>query len=227
MITQESELVFSRGETSGCVSVVVPLYNYSDYIEETLGSVVGQDFDDLSIIVINDCSIDDSLAVARRWMEKASLGSKSAFLLNHRTNAGLSITRNTGTAFAKSEFCFFLDADNLLYPSCIRKHFQALSTNPDATAAYSMLEVFDGESGLMGSNVFDRERLKFGNYIDAMAMVRRDYLLSGEGYRPIKHGWEDYDLWLRMCEENRRVLHIPEILARYRVHRSSMLRSSG
>lgn len=225
MITRDSDVVIARGDMTRAVSVIVPLYNYREYIQETLDSVLAQTTDDLCLIVVNDASKDDSLAVARAWIARAELGSKAAILLDHHSNAGLSVTRNTGIAFAQSPYCFFLDSDNLLYPRCIEKHVWALSRATNAVAAYSNIEVFDGESGLMGTNVFSRNRLKFGNYIDAMAMIQRDYLLSVGGYKPIKHGWEDYDLWLRMCEDNRCAIHLPELLSRYRVHRSSMLRT--
>lgn len=225
MITQDADIVFGQGEKARSVSVVVPLYNYQDFIEQTLDTVAAQTIDDVCLIVVNDASKDNSLAVAKAWLERTALGSKSAFLLNHKANAGLSVTRNSGIAFTESEFCFFLDSDNLLYPTCLEKHARALSSRPDASAAYSSIEVFDAESGLMGTNVFSRDRLKYGNYIDAMAMVRRDFLIEVDGYRQIKHGWEDYDLWLRICEHDSLALHIPEVLSRYRVHGTSMLRT--
>jgi len=225
MITGEVEVVFSSGPLNMRTAVIVPLFNYARYIEETLDSVAAQTDDDICLIVINDRSTDDSLEVAMKWMESASLGRKSARLLSHVVNRGLSITRNSGIAFSRSDYCFFLDSDNILYPRCVEKHVSALATNVHADAAYSLIEVFDARAGISGSNVFNRDRLKHGNYIDAMAMVRRDFLLRMDGYYPIKHGWEDFDLWLRMCEEQGLAIQIPEILSRYRVHESSMLRT--
>lgn len=225
MMKGDPDVVWSSGPIERRTAVIVPLYNYQGFIGQTLDSVAAQTDDDLCVIVINDRSTDNSLEVAKQWFEAGALGPKSGFLLDHRANRGLSLTRNTGIDFARSRFCFFLDSDNVLYPRCVEKHADALERNAHADAAYSLIEIFDADTGISGANAFSRDRLKLGNYIDAMAMVRRDYLLKVEGYYPMKHGWEDYDLWLRMCEDDRIAIQIPEMLSRYRVHGSSMLRT--
>jgi glycosyltransferase involved in cell wall biosynthesis len=146
-------------------------------------------------------------------------------LVRNRANAKLSITRNTGIAYAQADYCFMLDADNILYPRCIEKLRLALAARADADAAYSLLEVFEGARDVIGAGVFTREGLIHGNFIDAMAMFRRKMLIELDGYEHMPHGWEDYDLWLRLIETGRIALHVPEILARYRQHGSSMLRT--
>ena len=74
--------------------------------------------------------------------------------------------------------------------------------------------------------MFDRAALRHGNFIDAMAMVRRSVLLELGGFAHIEHGWEDYDFWLRLCESGQVAIHLPEILSRYREHAASMLRTN-
>lgn len=225
MLTQETDLVFERGASDNRVSVIIPLYNYAHHVVETLDSVLAQSTDDISLIVVDDCSTDTSVQVASQWMQQQQNSAKSMMLVRNRANARLSITRNTGISLSRSEYCFMLDADNILYPRCIEKHVDALSARPDADAAYSLLEVFEGQSDMIGAGVFTRAGLKHGNFIDAMAMFRRSMLLSMQGYENIRYGWEDYDLWLRMLENDQFAIHIPEILARYRQHGSSMLRT--
>jgi glycosyltransferase involved in cell wall biosynthesis len=225
MITRDARILFSHGNADRKASVIVPLYNYANYIVETLESVRVQTFRDLAIIVIDDCSKDDSAAAVTAWMEKHKDCGLTLVLLQNTRNARLAITRNTGIAHAQSEYCFFLDADNTIYPRCLEKHVAALDSRPDAAAAYSLIEVFDGRSALMGASVFSRAAFKHGNYLDAMAMVRRSVLLEFDGFHHIDYGWEDYDLWLRLCEAKHFALHIPEILSRYREHAASMLRT--
>jgi glycosyltransferase involved in cell wall biosynthesis len=223
MIVQEADVVFASGAGDRRVSVVIPSYNYQNYIIETLETIVSQSYRDIAIVVVDDRSSDDSVNVIHRWMEGLDTD-LSLFLLSNRENGGLGLTRNTGVNYSQSEFCFFLDSDNHLYKHCIRKHVDALDAGPEHAAAYSLIEVFDAETGIMGSNVFSRDRLKYGNYIDAMSMVRRDVLVDMAGYRPA-NGWEDYDLWLRLCAREQKAIQIPEILSRYRVHAKSMLRT--
>lgn len=224
MIIQETDIVFAKDGDWPSVSVVIPLYNYDRYITEALDCVAGQTLNQVGLVVIDDCSKDTSLQVVESWMCSNADRFSSAMLTTNQTNAGLAITRNTGASLTTSPFLFYLDADNQIYPRCLASLYEALATS-SAAFAYSMLEVFDGESGLMGTEVFDRNRLKHGNYIDAMALVRRDSLLDQDGYNNIEHGWEDYDLWLRFCEDGEFGLHVPEILGRYRVHQQSMIRT--
>jgi GT2 family glycosyltransferase len=90
-----------------------------------------------------------------------------------------------------------------------------------------MLERFDahGSIGLVSWQPWDPPRLRTGNYIDAMALLRADVLRSHRGYTTDRrlHGWEDYDLWCRIAESGGRGVLVPEIVARYRVSRHSML----
>jgi glycosyltransferase involved in cell wall biosynthesis len=219
------ELVFAAGMAERRVAVIVPLHNYRAHIVEALDSVLAQSFGDVMLIVVDDASTDDSLSVAREWMERQAECHLSLRLVAHGANAGLSRARNTGIAVAASEFCFFLDADNALYPQCLAAHVEALDAHPAAAGAYGLIEVFGRARAIMGGNAFSRARLARGNTIDAMAMVRRSVLEAHEGFAVIPHGWEDYDLWLRMCEAGQHLVQIPEILARYRNHATSMLRS--
>lgn len=225
MNVQQFDVIFSSGRAERPVSVIVPLYNYAHFITEALNSVARQTYKDLAVIVVDDCSTDSSLVVAKKWMELASPSDHSLFLLSNVANAGLSIARNTGIFFSKSEYCFFLDADNMLYPACVERHVSALSARADAAGAFSLIETFGSEVGLIGANVFDRKSLTYGNYIDAMAMLRKQILEDLDGFYPIKHGWEDYDLWLRLLDKEQLMIQIPEILSRYRIHEMSMLRT--
>lgn len=226
MIAQETHTLFEHGTDWASVCVVVPLYNYEKFIEQTLESVVSQTLDAISLVVVDDCSKDSSPVVAERWIERNKARFKKAVLARNIKNAGLAITRNTGVSMAQSPYLFFLDADNLIYPRCLARHLEAIENSPDAQGAYSLLEVFDADNGIMGTEVFDRGRLKRGNHIDAMALIRREFLQKAGGYHDIKYGWEDFDLWLRMCESDDFLVQIPEILGRYRVHHQSMLRTT-
>lgn len=226
MITQSTELVFKHGPAARSVAVIVPLHNYSGLVREALDSVASQTFRDIVLVVVDDRSTDDSLEVARRWMEESVGNDLSLRLYQNRHNARLAITRNIGISTVREvRYVFFLDADNMIYPRCIEKHVAALESHPEALSAHSIIEKFGDERGVFGVNCHNREKLKRGNYIDAMAMFDRARLEALGGYRNIIHGWEDYDLWLRLCGTDDQVIHIPEILSRYRVHGNSMLRT--
>lgn len=225
MKIQSTKTIFESRKYEFDVSVVVPLYNYENYIVETLNSVKEQSFAPLELIIVDDASTDESCRVAKEWLERESKHFGSTKLLKNNSNAGLSITRNTGVFSSRADFVFPLDADNILYERCIETLHQALVLNPTAAFAYPILEKFGSESGLLGTEVFSQDRLAGGNYIDAMALIRREALIRYDGYADLTYGWEDYDLWLRMSEEGDYGIQVAQILARYRVHPSSMLRT--
>lgn len=221
MIIREALEVVRVGESWPKISVVIPLYNYAGMIEETLEAVKAQDLPDFGLVIVNDRSTDDSLDVAKRWTMANAGRFSTVRVLSNIENGGLSITRNTGISACESELLFFLDADNLIVPSCLRKLAEALDKS-DAAFAYSPLESFGSVQSVGGTRVFDPLALAQFPYIDAMALIRRSALLQYDGYFELRYGWEDYDFWLKLAENGEFGIQVPELLGRYRVHQSSM-----
>lgn len=221
MITREFDDIFSSGDGFPRVSVVIPLYNYAHMIRETLDCLKEQAFKDFALVIVNDRSTDNSLEVARQWCEENAGHFKRIRLISNRENGGLSVARNTGISATTSDYIFFLDADNLIYPRCLSRLVEALDGS-QAAFAFSMLEVFGGRKGVIGTRIFDIDLLAIENYIDAMAMIRRSALIEIDGYTVMKYGWEDYELWLRLAEHGMTGIQVPELLGRYRSHGTSM-----
>lgn len=213
------------GSRSAPITVCISLYNYQDYILETLESVYRQTLEVIDFVVVDDQSKDASATVAQRWLEQHQLRFNTVRLLRHVENSGLSAARNTAISLVETPFVFILDADNHLYPRCLTRCLEVLETT-DAAFAYPLIEQFGAVQGIMGNLVWSQERLAYQNYIDAMALVRRDAVLAVGGYTPMPYGWEDYDLWCKLAEQEQVGVLVPEILARYRVHQTSMLRGT-
>ena len=228
VVTGEFDAILETGQrVNKGVTVVVPLYNYQEVIRETLDSALAQSFRPLSLIVIDDCSADNSLDAAQAWFRAKAEGFAWAALLKHRRNCGLSTSRNTGFAAASTDLVFALDADNLLYPQAVELCAAGLA-HSDAAFAYPIQEMFGAKKGLIGTEVWSKERLKRGNYIDATALIRKARWQQVGGYfvahRP--PGWEDFDLWCKFAEQGWHGLRIPQILGRYRVKKFSMMRET-
>ena len=155
------QFIFSQvGEQLSQVTVCISLYSYQDYITETLESVQQQTQLDLDLIVVEDRSTDNSLAVARDWMTRHAKRFNSVHLVQHEQNQGLSAARNTAISISKTPNLFILDADNLLYPRCIERCLAALEADPQASLAYPIIEKFGEEPGLIGNVVWTRESLQ-------------------------------------------------------------------
>lgn len=207
------------------VVVAVPLYNYGPVIVECLQSVLEQDLGPLSLVVIDDASTDDGPARAKKFLDLHRSRFRRARLIRHLRNQGLAMTRTSGIAWSSEPCVFFLDADNRLRPPALSRLLAALRVSR-AEFAYSQLRLF-GETDSIGvADIWDPQRLRANNYIDAMSLVRREALLAAGGFvdSSVEVGWEDYDLWCRFAELGFRGIFVPELLCEYRVHGSSMLR---
>lgn len=225
------QIIFSRSIElpSSQVTVCISLYSYQDYIAETLDSVAEQTLSDLDLIVVEDRSTDNSLAIAHEWMIRHAKRFNRIHLVQHEQNHGLSAARNTAIRLSQTPTLFILDADNLLYPRCVERCLAALEADAKASVAYPIIEKFGEESGLIGNVVWERDRFKQRNCIDAMSLIRKQALLATDGYSILnavgKLGWEDYQLWCKFIDKGFYGVPVSEILARYRTHRTSMINS--
>jgi GT2 family glycosyltransferase/glycosyltransferase involved in cell wall biosynthesis/SAM-dependent methyltransferase len=210
------------------VTVVVPVHDYADVLTEALESVRMQTLPDLDLVVVDDASTDESREVAEEWLDANAERFNRVVLLANAENAGLARIRNTGFEAAETPFVLPLDADNALLPACCEKLVGALDESA-AVFAYPRLRHFGEESELFppdhvrGYLPYAPQRLIASNYIDALALVRKDAWLTVGGYREGLLGWEDYDLWCRFAELGLPGIQVPEDLALYRVHHASML----
>jgi len=116
-------------------SVVIPLYNKETFVAKTLESVLAQTFADYEIVIVDDCSTDNSRAVAERFAGNVRI-------ISHETNKGLSAARNTGIANANADYVAFLDADDVWKPFFLEKMHDLIGRFPQAgifAAAYEEL----------------------------------------------------------------------------------------
>jgi hypothetical protein len=208
------------------VSVLLTLYNYADYVGDALHSVGLSELDEIEVVVVDDASTDDSVNAVRVACEQ--LAWLPVTLVRRAKNGGLSAARNLAASHAKSDLLFMLDADNLVLPRGLGLLASALEENPDAAFAYGIIQTFgvNRPGDLISWPDWDPARLRYGNYIDAMAMIRRSALESVGGYSTdgvLSMGWEDFALWVALAHHGMSGLRVPDFVGRYRVNPHSML----
>ncbi len=231
---QPSSILFQWASgTPVKASVLVSLFNYEGRITEALESVAAQRIDDLELIVVDDASRDGGAAVVVAWMEAQLRQDSHPFarvlLLQHSQNAGLAAARNSGFAAAKAVWCFVLDADNALSPDAVVGCLELAERGSEHLAVVHPLLAVEAEPGrpdeqrsLVRPQSWQRERFRFENHVDAMALVRRSSWESVGGYTHIEGGWEDYDFWCKLVEAGFYGVQSPRVLATYRSHADSM-----
>ncbi len=222
----EAETLFAVDRLGqAAVTVIVPVFNYADYVPEALQSVFEQTLPMLDLVVVEDASPDDSGAMVLDWVRAHEHRFNRVRVLRHRANAGLGFARNSGFAAAESPFVLPLDADNRLHPTACATLLARIE-GTGAAFAYPAIRKFGEADGVVGQGAYSVLRLQPGNYIDAMALVRKSAWARAGGYDHVRHGWEDFDFWARIAERGGYGLDTPEILADYRVHNRSMLHTT-
>lgn len=217
-----SKIVFERDKLGTAeVSVVIPLYNYEAYIEETLDSVRAQTAAALDLIIVDGFSTDRSLAVARDWAKRNADRFNRIVVMQNAANYGLALCRNSGIDAAETPYVLLLDADNKLLPEASTE-LAGVLRRTNAAFAYSSIQHFGASTALIGNTPFEARRLAAGNYIDAMALVSKEAWAMIGGVDHVRHGWEDYDFWCRLAEVGLRGEWVERTLALYRVHPKSM-----
>jgi hypothetical protein len=216
---------FGDSEAVPRVSVVIPVFNHEELVGGAIESAALSDYRDLEVVVVDDGSTDGSLEAARAAIERSPW--LRGTLVSAAENRGLPAARNLAVSHSEGEFVFMLDADNAVYPHALGRLVSALDDHPGAAMAYGVLEVVEatGRRDLRNWLPWSPSRFRYGNYVDAMALIRRGALEEIGGYTtdPRVYGWEDFALWCEFAHRSWTAVHVPEILARYRRGLHSMI----
>lgn len=126
------------------VSIIIPLYNVEKYIHDSLKSAMKQSFENIEIILVNDCSTDKTLEVASQLVEQSPIKEKVR-IISQDINKGASAARNLGIEQAKGEYIFFMDADDEITKDCIKLHYEALVSS-DADFSIANMKIIGARS---------------------------------------------------------------------------------
>jgi glycosyltransferase involved in cell wall biosynthesis len=192
---------------------VIPCYNYGHLVGAAIDSALAQIPAPHEVLVVDDGSKDNTRAVVEAY------GAPVRYVpLGH---GGVSAARNAGAALVSGDFVVFLDADDLLEPGYFSACHAALSRSPANVAyAYTPVRYFGRQHGTSKASPFSLRTLRYGNYINVSAMLRRE-ALSEARFRNDLPGLEDFDFFLTLAEHGRSGVRVNKALVRYRKHESS------
>jgi glycosyltransferase involved in cell wall biosynthesis len=207
----------NRHSQAPTVSVVIPTYNRAGVIGKPIQSILNQTYQDFEIIVVDDCSTDDTERVL------ASYNDPRIRYLRHQTNSGAAVARNTGIDSSTGQYIAFLDSDDEWLPEKLAKQldlFQRCSSDVGFIyTGFAAVDEGDRVKRIISSNHRGSlsDRLLYSNFIGtpSTVMVKRKYLQQVRGFDPNMPSFiEDMDLWLRLSEQCQFEV-IPEVLTRY------------
>lgn len=214
-------------ENTPLVSVITPVFNGATWLGEAIDSALAQSFQSLEVIVVNDGSTDDSLAIAR---DRARTDGRIRVV--DQANAGLPSARNQALQMARGAYLALLDADDAWLPNHLLLAMQAFEHDPDLGLVHANVQRMDTGGALIDIPVrswckdmdaFEALALRHEHVACPTAVFSRLALDTVGCFDTIFTGLgcEDRDLWLRIAARFR-IRYLDQVTARYRLHSNSM-----
>lgn len=207
------------------VSVVIPMYNAQNFITECLNSCIEQTYSDIEIIVVDDGSTDNSVAIASVLPNKG----RAIKIFRNVTNQGTAFSRNIGVAESTGEYVAFLDADDFLTKDSIAIRAAFLDAIPEIgiVAGHSYV-LRDGNPHETDEDLANL-RLRHGKLVSSgTGMIRKRLIKKFGGFNSECVVNEDREFWARMLVTNQiKAVKILQPVSFYRVHENSKVRKAS
>lgn len=199
------------------VSIIMPVYNVERYVKEAIDSALGQTYQHLELIIMNDGSTDGTADICRSYTDPRVRFHENA------ANMGVLRTRNEALKLAKGDYVAWLDSDDISLPTRIEKQVTFLQTNPGHVMCGTLYQEIDGQGKPLSKNHFPSTNkdlqsflLLVNGFCNSSTMVHGD-LMRQLRFADEYEVAEDYDLWMRLARHGK-LANIPEFLTLYRVH---------
>lgn len=201
-------------------SILVAHYNNFEYFKDFYKSVLNQTYQNFEIIIVDDCSTDDSLQKIKLLTEN----NKAVKIYKNEINKGVGFTKRKCVELAKGEICGFIDPDDAVVSDALELSIQKYVEHPKIVATYSQIMLCDNY--LTPQKIYSRtKRIKNGdqyffninNEVSHFFTFRRDFYFKTDGINEELIASEDFDLYLKMYDVGK-LLYIPKPLYLYRLH---------
>lgn len=198
------------------ISVIMSVYNSKRYLSESIESILNQTFKNFEFIIVDDGSTDDSLGIIKEFMKK----DKRILLINNNSNIGLTKSLNKALKKAKGKYIARMDTDDVSMPERLEKQYNFLEKNEDVflvgTGSINIDET--GENTTTFNPIVSFEEIKktlpYKNCIYHPSIMFRNE--KGICYREKFVYSQDYDLYLRLLSNGKKLVNLPDKLIKYR-----------
>ena len=207
-------------------SVLIANYNNSQYIRQAIDSVLAQTYQNFEIIIVDDCSTDNSISVI-----SPLLTDKRIKLLRNNRNRGVGYTKKRLIDFSRGEILGFPDPDDALTSNAVEIMVDKHEKNPEASLIYSTNYICDDKlaivkiNELVGSipnnDTYLTMKSCTNKHISALATFKRGYYKKNEGLNPCFKKAIDKDLYYKL-EEVGKTVFVDQPLYYYRQHSGSI-----
>jgi glycosyltransferase involved in cell wall biosynthesis len=203
------------------VSIITPTYNSEKFIGDTIRSVQGQTFSSWEMIIVDDCSSDNTESIVNEFIN----ADPRISFYRLQKNSGAGVARNQAIDLAKGRYIAFLDSDDLWKPEKLEKQVAFLESN-DLPFTYSFYECINEEGIPLNVLVEAPQKLKywqlfFCNFVGNLTGMYDTYFFGKIPISSIRKR-QDWMVWLTVLKKIRSAQVIPESLAFYRVRKDSI-----
>lgn len=204
------------------VTVLMPVFNASKYLDEAIVSILNQTFTDFEFLIINDGSTDNSLEIIQQYAD-------IRIRVINQKNTGVAIALNNGLSLATGTYICRFDADDICEPERIEKQLNFLKHNPEycivGSDATYILE--NGEylfnykcPGHLHEEIVNKIYLHCP-FIHSAVMYNKDIVLEAGAYSPFAHNFEDYLLWVNLAKKGK-MKNLPDPFIKVRFNPASV-----
>ena len=223
------------------ITVAICAYNCEHSIVNTLAAILNQTMSDFDLLIINDCSTDNTVQVIEEFLKNKN---RKFVLINFDENKGIANARQVALLTATTKYQVFIDADDLPHATLVEKEYNLISSNDSIIAVSSWSNFIDNKGSRIRGGIFMGANTKeeFMNlasnekliFLPVQTLFNREMALKVGGYRlegfPMgkpryQDFCEDLDLWTRMSDlytEGKYIITMPEVLYSYRKGNSGL-----
>lgn len=203
------------------VSIITPSFNSEKFIAETIQSVQNQTYQNWEMIIVDDCSTDDTASIVQHFAEN----DKRIFFFQLNKNSGAGIARELALSKTQGDYIAFLDADDLWKPLKLEKQLQFLRDNK-ASFTFSFYDCIDEVGNPLNKRVeapknLSYRQLFFCNYVGNLTGIyEKNYF--GKIAISTTRKRQDWMVWLTILKKVKKAKPVPESLAFYRIRDNSL-----
>ncbi len=202
------------------ISVITPAFNAAEFLPLTIESVLSQTFTDYEMIIVDDCSSDNTFEIANEYAKK----NPQIRVIRQGKNGGVAAARNTALKAAKGDFIAFLDSDDLWMPDKLEKQYEFMKQN-GYVLTYTQYKMLLEDNKLSRPVRVPKSmtyKKIYGNTSIACLTVMVDRKTVGEFYMPPLKHTEDQCTWQDILKRGYKAYALCEPLAVYRANNTSL-----
>lgn len=207
------------------ISVILSAYNAEKYIEKSLKSVLNQTYKNFEFIVINDCSTDNTLKIIKKIAET----DYRIIIINNLLNEFVIESRNKGLRKAKGKYIAIIDADDIWLDDKLEKQLYDIENDKSIFLLSANAYEINENDQVIGQvirphNIKESNQmiLKENPFCHPSVLFKNEEYL----YRPKMYYTEEYDLYLRLFSDGKKLVHQRDILFKYRILQNSLSRKN-